>query len=115
LSTGLLPKIAAGIAAAGAYDSGPLRYTLSLSWFPDVKTTDAKYAFGLAAAGAGACYGGAVSISVTLHACGEVKVGASHAVVHDTTELRPLAPGEHLWVAPSLGPRLAVSAGVLSL
>jgi hypothetical protein len=84
-----------------------------MAYFPEVPTSDERYAFGLTAGSLGALYAWPVGGGFELSAVGELELGALHAVVFDTV---PVNPGDRLWLAGALGPRLAVAGlGVLRL
>jgi hypothetical protein len=103
---GLLPGVApaislaveVGVAKAAQITGGAL-------WMPDVRASDARFAFGLTAFALGACVALVGRPRVDLAACGAFWAGALHAVVFDLT---PVDPGQHAWAAAEVSPRLRV-------
>jgi hypothetical protein len=103
---GLLPRPSPGLALAGSAGVSPrVALTGEALFLPEVRATDARFAFGLTAFALGACATLASGAALDLGACGAVWAGSLHAVVH---ELVPAAPGDYAWAAVELGPRLRV-------
>lgn len=104
LALGLLPRSAFGVESAGELGLSA-RWSLSagVSYFPEVRTSDAGFAFGLSAGSLGLCVGAVQAPAARLAICGEGQLGAMHAVVYS---VRALPPGDHLWAGARVGPRL---------
>ena len=93
----------------------PVREALSVTvgarYFPEERTADGAFAFGLSAASLGACVepptGTRFALPPPLSAafCGSVAAGAIHSVVW---KLTPLTPGDEPWVGASLAARIRV-------
>ena len=81
----------------------PVRLTLGLAFFGEVKTAGDDFAIGLTAASLGACYDVLNNPKVGLDACADLQAGALHVVVYSPD---PTSPGEYSWLAARLGPRL---------
>jgi hypothetical protein len=105
LAMGLIPGPAPGVALVAEGGSRTLRGELGLLFLPEKPADDARFAFGLTSAAAGACAALPPLGRLELGLCGEIQLGALHAVVH---ELSPVDPGDQLWLAASLGPRVAL-------
>jgi hypothetical protein len=109
VALGLLPRAAFGIESAGELGlAARLGLSLGVSYFPEARTADARFAFGLSSAFLGLCVGAVQTKGVRLAICGEGQVGAMHAIVYS---VRPLPPGDHLWAGARVGPRLALGLG----
>jgi hypothetical protein len=105
LALGLIPGPAPGVALVTEGGSQTLRAEVSLLFLPETRADDPRFAFGLTAAAAGACAAPQPFGRFELGLCGEIQLGAIHAVVH---EAAPIDPGDQLWVAAALGPRLGL-------
>jgi hypothetical protein len=105
LAVGLIPGPAPGFSVAAEGGSRTLRGGVGLLFLPETVAADARFAFGLTAAAAGACALLPALGRVELGLCGEIQLGSIHAVVR---EVAPIDPGDQLWLAAALGPRLAV-------
>jgi hypothetical protein len=105
LALGLIPGPAPGVAVVGGGGSQTLRGELGLLFLPETAADDPRFGFGLTTAAAGACGLLPPQGRFELGLCGEIQLGAIHAVVH---ELAPVDPGDQLWFAAALGPRLAL-------
>lgn len=103
LTGGMLPGAAPGVELTVEAGSSRVRGRLGLLYLPERSAEDPRFGFGLTTASAGAC--GAVSPlpALELALCADLQLGAIHAVVH---ELEPLEPGDQLWFAAAMGPRL---------
>jgi hypothetical protein len=106
LALGLIPGPAPGLAVVAEGGSRTLRGQVGLLFLPETVAADARFAFGLTAAAAGACAVLPALGRVEVGLCGEIQLGAIHAVVR---EVAPVDPGDQLWLAAALGPRLAVN------
>lgn len=109
IAFGVLPKVAPGAAVAGSFGVEWLRLTAGLSLLPETETTDGRFAFGLTTGSVGACSGKRLTPALEASLCGELSLGAMHAVVLDASQLEPLDAGEHFWGAFALGPRVALT------
>jgi len=109
LALGLLPRPAFGVESAGEV-AATRRWAMSLgvSYFPEVRTSDAGFAFGLSAAFLGVCASTVQTSAVRLAVCGEGQLGTMHAVVYS---VRPLPPGDHAWAGARGALRLQVKLG----
>lgn len=109
VAVGLLPRAAFGIESAGEVGVSK-RWGLSLgvSYLPEVRSSDAGFAFGLSAGFLGVCVAPVQTTAVRLAVCGEAQLGAMHAVVYS---VRPLPPGDHAWAGARVGPRLRLRLG----
>lgn len=113
LGFGLLPRSAAGVASSAEVGAGRLRATAGLVWFPEARTSDGGFGFGLAAGALGGCFDAHRAPAVRLGLCAGAMGGAIHAV---TYEVAPTNPGDHPWAALSLAGRLEVQpVGPLTL
>jgi len=98
-TAGLLPTVAPGVAISAAMFGPRLWLTGGMSFLPEQDT--GNFAFGLSTADLGACVSADAILGAIPSLCGQVRVGAMHAVVR---ELAPLRPGDHAWAAVELGP-----------
>jgi hypothetical protein len=101
-ASGLLPGLAPGVAVLGGIGGSGTRFLLGLAYFPET-TLNAQFSFGLTTLNAGLCGDIVNSALVSGSLCGDVEVGAMHAVVRQVV---PLHPGDRTFVALGLGPRL---------
>ncbi len=109
VALGLLPLAAFGVESAGELGlSARWGLSVGVSYFPEVRTSDAGFAFGLSAALLGLCVEAVQARAARLALCGEAQLGAMHAVVYS---VRALPPGDHLWAGARVGPRLGLSLG----
>jgi hypothetical protein len=106
VALGLLPRPAFGVESAGEVGL-TRRWGLSagVSYFPEARTSDGGFSFGLSAAFVGLCVGALQSRALRAAICGEAQLGAMHAVVYS---VRALPPGDHLWAGARVGTRLRV-------
>ncbi len=100
-AAGLIPGFAPGVAVAGAFGASGIRLTLGLSYLPETKLD--SFAFGLTTAEVGICGDIIRSRLVAGSICGELQVGAIHAVVYQP---QPVSPGDQVFVALGLGPKM---------
>jgi hypothetical protein len=104
VALGLLPRAAFGVESGGELGlSAHWGLSGGVSYFPEVRTADAGFAFGLSAGFLGACVHAIQTQAARLAICGEVQLGAMHAVVYS---VRPLPPGDHVWAGARVGPRV---------
>jgi hypothetical protein len=101
-AAGLLPGVAPGIAVEGAFGGSGPRLVLGLAYFPET-ALNSQFSFGLTTVNAGLCGDIVKSTRVSGSLCGDVEAGAMHAVVR---QLVPLHPGDRMFLALGLGPRL---------
>jgi hypothetical protein len=101
-AAGLLPGLAPGVAVAGAFGSRGVQLTLGLSYLPE-KSLDKRFSFGLTTASVGVCADVLRSQFATGSLCGELQVGAMHAVVY---QLAPVQPGDQWFGAVGAGPKI---------
>lgn len=109
---GLLPGIAPGVAlGAEVLSVGDFRVTTGFVLFPEARTGDGAFGFGLAAGSLSACAATSRRARAALVGCAGALVGAMHGVVYD---LRPVGAGDRPWVALQAGARVeARVAGAL--
>ena len=100
---GILPSFSPGAAAVGEVGAPRVRGSFGVVYFPEVTTSDERYAFGLTTGFLGAVFAWPVASGVELSGTAELEIGAIHAVVFESV---PVDPGEEWWVAGALGPRL---------
>src|SRR5262249_46039956 len=74
VNPGIPPRAAVGPALFGAYGASSLALTAALTWLPDVRTADDRFALGLVTAGAGLCYGRPADRALRLDACAELEL-----------------------------------------
>lgn len=109
LALGLIPGPAPGVALNAEAGSHTVRGHAGLIYLPETFADDPRFAFGLTTAAAGACALLRSRGSFDLGFCGEIQLGAIHAVVRDAL---PIDPGDEPWVAAALGPRLRVDVSL---
>lgn len=102
---GVLPGPSPGAALFAAYGGAALRGTLGITYLPGRELEGRPFSFGLTAGAAGACWVPVRLAPLEGALCGEVQLGAVHAVVR---ELTPLKTGDHLWVALGAGPLVSI-------
>jgi hypothetical protein len=103
---GILPGFAPGAAAAGEVGGAHVRGSFGIVYFPEATTTGGEFAFGVTTGTLGAIFAWPLAGSIDLAAVVELQVGAIHAVVFESD---PVNPGDQLWLAGALGPRLGFS------
>lgn len=98
ISGGLLPSPSVGLALGLSGAIGDRwAWTLEVRFHPELRTTGGgDFAFGLTAAGPGACARFAPWSWLQAEGCGAMLAGALHAVVFRPA---PTAPGERPWIA----------------
>jgi hypothetical protein len=101
-AVGLLPEVAPGVAVSSAIGQQRIRFSVGLSYFPEV-ALDSRFSFGLSTVNAGLCGDLVKARSISAGLCGDLHAGAMHAVVR---QLQPLHPGDRMFSALGLGPRL---------
>jgi hypothetical protein len=106
LAAGLLPSTSAGTSVAADVPLlGALHATVGALFFPEVRTPDRDFSFGLTAAWLGVCAELWRAKSVAVSACGSALLGAIHAVVY---VLEPTNPGDEPWAGAALTPKVLV-------
>lgn len=107
LAGGLLPGAAEGVDVTWSLGRwiGP---SVSAFFFPEQRTPDRAFGFGLTALGLGACARPPGRSALEPGLCAHLFAGALHAVVY---EFVPTRPGAQAWVAASLAPHLRMSLG----
>jgi hypothetical protein len=106
---GVLPDVAPGVGIAGEVEPpGRFAFGIALTYLPERSTDDGSLAFGLAAAEPFGCARLVGTDRARLGACAGIQLGSLHAVARS---LRPIAPGDYLWIAPTLGPRGTLALG----
>jgi hypothetical protein len=100
---GILPSLSPGGAAVGEVGGARVRGSFGVVYFPEVTTSDERYAFGLTTGFLGAIFAWPLASGIELAGTAELEAGAVHAVVFESV---PVDPGEQWWVAGALGPRL---------
>jgi hypothetical protein len=99
-AAGLLPGVAPGIEFAASVAHHHSHPFLGISYFAEA-ALDPRFAFGLTTINAGYCHDFVTTHRVSAGLCAAAHVGAQHVVV---SQLQPLNPGDHVFVAASLGP-----------
>lgn len=106
VGVGLLPGVAASFLLASEVSVAPrVHVTGAALWMPEVRASDARFAFGLSAFSLGTCGDVAVWARVDLALCGALWGGALHGVVYTLT---PVDPGQHAWAAAEAAARLRI-------
>ena len=99
----MLPGLAPGAAVGGEVGGAELRGSLGIVYFPETATADDRFAFGLTTGAVGVVLAWPLAAGFELSAAAELEVGAIHSVVFEND---PVDPGDQLWLAGALGPRL---------
>jgi hypothetical protein len=96
VSNGLLPGLSPGARISAELRPLPrLRVLVTGGFLPEQHTADRRFAFGLAAGGAGACVDLVATPFVELAPCASILAGEIHSVV---LVLSPTTPGGRLWM-----------------
>jgi hypothetical protein len=99
-SVGLLPSPAPGAAWSAEFPAArAFQATVGVIYLPETRTGGDAFAFGFTAAWLGGCAQAWGERRVSLSVCGEVLLGAMHAVVF---ALEPTHPGDRFWSGASL-------------
>ena len=108
VASGLLPSAAPGIRVAAGLALGPRwRVVVSGAMLPARETAGGPLAFGLAAAGAGACFALLEGRVGRLGPCAELHGGEFHALVYT---LEAVPPGTRFWAGESTMARFELRA-----
>jgi hypothetical protein len=106
---GVLPAPAPGVSLGAEIDPDwGVTFGAAMLYLPEVDNDDGTLAFGLSAVELSACPTLLESDSTSLQACLGFQIGSLHAVAK---ALRPVEPGDYLWLAPTLGPRSLLHVG----
>lgn len=115
LGYGLLPGLAPGLALGSELSLHPrLNLNVELHYFPEreLRTMNARFAFGLTAGSLGLCVETLRDVRVGLALCASAQLGAIHATVFD---VRPLTPGDRFWAGAVIKAQLYVPLGALRI
>ena len=109
LALGVLPKATFGAELGAEIDLGRmLGLALGMAYLSEARTARGEFGLGIAAGSLGLCFRALDRPRAELKVCGELMAGAVQVVVYNPI---PTHPGEHLWLAPRLGPRFAYDLG----
>jgi hypothetical protein len=109
LAFGALPKASFGAELGAEVDLGPrLGLALGMAYLAEARTAGGEFGLSIAAGSLGLCFHALERPRAELKMCGELMAGAVQVVVYNPI---PTHPGEHLWLAPRLGPRFAYDLG----
>jgi hypothetical protein len=104
-AAGALPGVAPGLGLHAEVGTETWSGFANVSYLPESRTSDRRFGFGLGAAGTGVCGSFHGEKAVVIGVCGGLELGGVHAVVYDLT---PLEPGDRLWFAAAIGPRVRI-------
>jgi hypothetical protein len=108
-AVGILPEAGLGAELGTELRLGrALGLALSMAYLSEARTTGGKFGLSIAAGSLGLCFWALDRPRALLKVCGELMAGAIQVVVYEPI---PTHPGEHLWLAPRLGPRFAYRLG----
>jgi hypothetical protein len=106
---GVLPAPAPGVSLAAEIEPNwGVSFGLAMLYLPEMTTDDGALALGLTAVELFGCPVLLGAEGASLQACLGFQTGSLHAVAK---ELRPVDPGDYLWLSPTLGPRGTVELG----
>jgi hypothetical protein len=104
-AVGILPDAGPGMELGTELRVGRwVGFSLSMAYLSEERTTADEFGLSLAAGSLGLCFRVLDRPGALLKVCGELMAGALQVVVYHPI---PTRPGEHLWLAPRLGPRFA--------
>lgn len=107
VALGVLPAPAVGAGLASELEVVPdLALGAGALYFPEVETDDGELAFGLTTFELFGCLDLVESDRAALAGCLELQAGSMHALAQG---LRPIDPGDYLWLAAGVGPKGRVS------
>lgn len=105
LAVGILPQPGFGAELGAELGLGrSLGLSMSMAYLSEARTAGGQFGLSVAAGSLGLCFWALERPRAVLKLCGELMAGAVQVVVYDPI---PTNPGEHLWLAPRLGPRFA--------
>lgn len=99
---GLLPGVAPGVGVAGYFGKHHSHVLAGVSYFAEA-ALDPRFAFGQTTVDIGYCHDVLQSSHLDASLCAALHVGSQHAVV---TGVQPVHPGDRLFAAGSIGPRV---------
>lgn len=104
-AVGILPDAGPGVELGTELRVGRwVGFSMSMAYLSEERTTADEFGLSLAAGSLGLCLRVHDRPRALLKVCGELMAGALQVVVYHPI---PTRPGEHLWLAPRLGPRFA--------
>lgn len=107
VALGVLPAPAFGAGLASEIEvSSDLALGAGILYFPEVDTDHGELGFGLTSFQLFGCLDLLESRAAALAGCAELQVGSMHALARG---LRPIDPGDYLWLAAGLGPKGRIS------
>lgn len=102
---GILPQPGFGAELGAELGLGRwLGLSLGMAYLSETRTSGGEFGLSVAAGSLGLCFRALERPRAVLKLCGELMAGAVQVVVYDPI---PTNPGQHLWLAPRLGPRFA--------
>ena len=109
LGVGILPDPGFGAELGAELRLAPaLGLSMSMAYLAEQRTSGGQFGLSLAAGSLGLCLWALHRPRALLKICGELMAGAVQVVVYDPI---PTHPGEHVWLAPRVGPRFAYRLG----
>jgi hypothetical protein len=103
VALGVLPAPALGAGLASELEVVPdFALGAGILYFPEVETDDGELAFGLTSFELFGCLDLVDADAAALAGCLELQAGSMHALAQG---LRPIDPGDYLWLALGLGPK----------
>jgi hypothetical protein len=104
-AVGILPQVGFGAELGAELGLAPaLGLSMSMAYLSEARTSDAQFGLSVASGSLGLCFRAVERPRAELKLCGELMAGVVQVVVYDPI---PTNPGEHLWLAPRLGPRFS--------
>jgi hypothetical protein len=108
-AAGILPEAGLGAELGSELRLGPaLGLSMGMAYLSEAQTSGGKFGLSIAAGSLGLCFWALERPRALLKLCGELMAGAIQVVVYEPI---PTHPGEHLWLAPRVGPRFAYRLG----
>jgi hypothetical protein len=103
VALGVLPAPALGAGLGSELEVVPdFALGAGILYFPEVETDDGELAFGLTSFELFGCLDLVDADAAALAGCLELQAGSMHALARG---LRPIDPGDYLWLAAGLGPK----------